>query len=691
VRITVRKTLSAFRFASFALCALSLVGIRAYGQGRETGSERMSGVAQEEAKPTEPPNVTDPQEAPPAEPSTIAEPEAAQPTEPFNVIWLEEALPIQPSKVIESEEVRPIEPSKITEPGNAPVVEHPNGIVQDWSNRHVIYPRFGAIQTMIALQKDPRALLSWQAAWRKDWLRYNNFRNFHHTHTSIHADWNISLGAGTTAPAMYPAKFTFDPNAVPNCATDFIVFPVNATGSSSQPNIVGLNNLYSGTAGTTGICNAPIGGRPGGADDDGVSATTMWSYNITASGGQVPTSPALSLDGAKVAFVESASGTTAHFHVLAWKSGDGVDTVDGGGLQNVLKPVTINSGFAILAPVAGSGKVTDLVLGSTSDTLSSPFVDYNTDKAYIGNDSGVLFRVKDVFCPTTVPVIDPACSGGSPPAPSLDATWGTGGALTTGCPGKLSGAVVDPLTGNIFVGCSNGMLYGFTPSGGTTINPTLPVGDGSATGGIVDPPLIDAVNGFLYVEAGSSSGGTSVLVQAKTDTSSAVTATLAAGGAFNMHAPAFNDNYFSNITPSTWLLYALAPDIPNGSIDLYGITFNGSHVMTSGIPANIDKFGIGTFEISPATEFLTTSGTPEDRLFESVLNAGFAFGDLASFNISSTFPSGLENFSPSGSTAGDGTSGIVVDNASALGQADSIYYGSLVGNKAVKLTQSGLL
>ena len=53
------------------------------------------------------------------------------------------------------------------------------------------------------------------------------------------------------------------------------------------------------------------------------------------------------------------------------------------------------------APVGGSGTLTDLVLGSAttgSDTLSSPFIDYVNDVAYVGNDAGVLFRIKNVFC-----------------------------------------------------------------------------------------------------------------------------------------------------------------------------------------------------------------------------------------------------------------------------------------------------
>ena len=77
-----------------------------------------------------------------------------------------------------------------------------------------------------------------------------------------------------------------------------------------------------------------------------------------------------------------------------------------------------------------AGNVTDLVLGSSSDTLSSPFVDYADDSAYVGNDAGQLFRIKFVFCTTS------ACTGAGSPQPTLDNTWGSSGALTTGCPGK---------------------------------------------------------------------------------------------------------------------------------------------------------------------------------------------------------------------------------------------------------------
>src|ERR1700688_2710901 len=221
--------------------------------------------------------------------------------------------------------------------------EHPNGIVQDWSSRHVAYPRIGSIQSLIAVQHDPRALLSWQAAERDDWHRERSARHFRdrdrdhdrdherdhnrdHDHdrvspqNALHRDWSISLGAGSTAPAMYPAKFGFDPNATPDCTNDFVVFPVNIAGSATQPNLVAFNNLYSGGTSIlpTGLC----GSRAVVAGDDRSSATTLWSYDIDAAAGLVATSPALSLDGKKVAFVETAAGSSAHFHVLAYKTGD---------------------------------------------------------------------------------------------------------------------------------------------------------------------------------------------------------------------------------------------------------------------------------------------------------------------------------------------------------------------------------
>jgi hypothetical protein len=600
--------------------------------------------------------------------------------------------------------------------------DHQNGIVKDWSSRHLVYPRFGRIESLIALENDPRAILSWQAATREDWHRARNPRHERGTQGDFQRDWSISLGGGSMALAMYPAKYTFSPTAIPTCIVgagvptpDFIVFTVNVAGSTIQPNIVAFQDLYSGTLPATGLCNTQ---RPSYFTGDTVtSAAAFWSYNVTAADGVVSTSPTLSLDGTRVAFVERGVGTEAHFHVLAWNggtttaAGDGVTLTDS---QDVLVPADITTTFVSVAPVAGSGTATDLPLGITgSDTLSSPYVDYTHDFAYVGNDVGVLFRIKNVFCTL------PSCAGA---APSLDGTWGTGGALATTCSGKLTGPVQDSGTGNIFVGCSDGTLYGFTTTGaGVALTGSpLTVGNGGATGGIVDPPMIDAVNGLVYVGAGDSAGGTSVLVQAGTAsfTSPApVTAKLGAGGLFNLHAPAFNNAYYSsgftsfpsvegttavNVetgpATSNWqILDWAASGVSGDEATLYGVGFTSSaHVMTAGAAANFLEVvsGGAASEFSPVTEFLNAS---TDQLFVSGLTAvtpNFLLYNLTDFPTT-LFPNVL--FPIDGSAAdggsqaeGNGTTGITVDNESGDAQASSVYFGVPSLNTAVKLTQSTL-
>ena len=343
-----------------------------------------------------------------------------------------------------------------------------NGIVQDWSTQHTLYPSVGLTSSMVAQQNDPREMLAWENAQRQSALAARNPVRFPDiVQRDVHTDWSISLGSGGVAPSMYPAKFTFDVTALPTCiittagATppppDYAVFAVNVAAGAGQPNLVAFQDLYSGSTPTNGTCNTQ---RPSYfSGDTTTSAATFWSYAITAADGVIATSPSLSLDGTKVAFVEKGAGSNAHFHVLAFNggttltAGDGVTTTNS---QTVTNPKVITT-FVSTQPSANSGTVTDLSFGSAPDTLSSPFVDFGTDQAYVGNDSGLLFRINDVFCEAA------DCIATGSPAPSLDTTWGTSGKSV--CSGALTGAVVDSKTGHIFVGCADGKLYGFTSAG----------------------------------------------------------------------------------------------------------------------------------------------------------------------------------------------------------------------------------
>ena len=555
----------------------------------------------------------------------------------------------------------------------------PSSRFHDWTTHHVVYPQSGTLGALHAAENDPRAMFRWRDAEHdrsRDIFQFLRRRRPRRERGNLHRDWSISLGTGTTAPGQFPAKFSFDVAAAPDCINDFVVFPVNVNGAAAQPNLVAFNRLYSGTAGGNGICN-----RVATGSDVGTSATVLWSYNVhaIAAGAAVPTSPALSLDGKKVAFVESAAGNAAHFHVLAWKSGDGQNAAN---LQSTTTPKAITV-FSATAPAAGSGAATDLVLGAGTDALSSPFIDYVRDVAYVGNDQGVIFRIKNVFCTFT-------CTTA---APSLDTSWGVAGAVTVGatsCAGTakstLTGPILDFVTLNVFVGCGDGKVYGFTSTGAALAIPSITVGNGSATGGIVESPIVDGVNGFIYSVAGTGASGTNaVLVQSTTSLSgpcaggTLCVANVGNAGAHNAHAPALNDSYFSSGTSANWLIYMGGFTGGLNQLAIYGVTFNGSRVMTAGTPTNVLGITLVTGEFAPFTEFKNGA---TDWLFGGILQG--LLGNMGSFNIN-TFPAGATTTTLQGS----GPGGMIVDNSSASAQASNIYFGTQGSNTAVKLTQVG--
>jgi hypothetical protein len=590
-------------------------------------------------------------------------------------------------------------------PFHAPA--QPQGRFHDWTTRHAIYPRVGTLGALRAVQDDPRAQFQWREIEDQQRLT-GEFRGPRpwplprpprprQLPSGIHRDWSINLGTAGTAVAMYPAKFTFDVTATPSCANDFVVFPVAATGSATQPNLVAFNQLYSGTAGANGICNrTAVAGK-----DTGVAATVLWSYNIQGitGGAAVPTSPVLSLDGSRVAFVESIAGSAAHFHVLAWKSADGQVA----NLQNALSPKTITT-FSANAPAAGSGAATDLTLGTASDTISSPFIDYGRDLAYVANDKGVVFRIKNVFC-----TISAACSGGTPPAPSLDTTWGTSGALTIGgtcvtTSSQLTGPVFDSGTQNVYVGCADGKLYRITQAGTVT---SLAVGDGVGSktfGAIVDAPVVDGVNGFVYVTSGSAGGGANgVLVQAKLDLSAPVAVPIGAGNQCNIHSPAFSNAYFTSPTNAASIILVggvtgtvgpcTAGGATGGAAVLYGATFGAGGVLNTGAPAHSLTSGnpVGS-EFAPIGEFFNPNiGAGQDTIFVSILrNNSSGFVNLYSFNVTAGWNATVLN----SATEGLGGSGMVVDNsalttAGNFPQASSFYFNALDQNATCTSPQTG--
>ena len=160
----------------------------------------------------------------------------------------------------------------------------------------------------------------------------------------------------------------------PNCANDFVVFGLNVAGATAgQANLVGVNNLYSGS--TRGLC--------------GANPTVNWAYNGSTAGGSVLTSPVVSLDGNKIAYVESTA-EVAIFHVLTWKAGEGTSAT-------AAATPTLNGACTVRAAPTSSCLKSVTFSTTATDTLSSPWVDYQTDKAFVGSDDGKIYRISCVF------------------------------------------------------------------------------------------------------------------------------------------------------------------------------------------------------------------------------------------------------------------------------------------------------
>src|ERR1019366_2545180 len=199
----------------------------------------------------------------------------------------------------------------------------------------------------------------------------------------------------------------------------------------------------------------------------------------TQTGGQITTSPAISEDGTKVAFVESPS-SGSYFHVLALPKPIPVPPSQDGTVLVPLTPTTCTT------PTTPGCMTTLTIQTSASDSSSSPWVDYFPDTAYVGTANGFLYKIHPVF------------GGGAPALVNDPSNWPVT-VSTNAYNNILTAPVVDDNAGLIFVGDGEGYLYSVKlASPGKTIAAVQTVGwayDGNNDGsgkpgtGIVDPPI----------------------------------------------------------------------------------------------------------------------------------------------------------------------------------------------------------
>ena len=582
---------------------------------------------------------------------------------------------------------------------SAPVAPPGIGYPHDWSHRHVIFTNGGSPAVQAAQQKDPRLLHNWL---------YRTSMLLPKTPAAIGSgigtdvavapppalpisttvtqkvtrdpaiDWAISLGGtGGLALAEYPAKFSFDTSTAittANCTSDFAVYTIQAAaGSGTQANLIGLNNLYTGT--TTSYC-------PNGAQTppttDYTAPKFLFSYAIGTS--TVYLSPALSLDGKKIAMVDG--GNPALFWVVKWASLEGTNATTGA----VSPSCSGTAGVACLAAVGSTAlsvsftniTVAGCTAASSQVSNASPYIDYDNDAAYVADDKGRLYRIKNVFNGT----------------PALDYC------ITVSAGNAMTSPVHDAVHNVVFVSDGKSM-YGFTP-GATSFTAAGSISLARNNTGIILPPIVDVTNGYVYAFSRSNTGNTNSIVS-RMPTNLSTHSDINIGPATTTEyvwTGAFDEIYYnSGPTATGATLYACGTQTASSSKPaLYAIDSPTWAIVMNG-NANINGATNPNGMCSPLTEFY--DGTT-DRLF---VGAGAFNGTTGSnlvtmWDITNQLTSTATNPTKTATNELGGTSGFSVDNKSSAPQATSVYFGTLAKGAAapcganlfcaVKLTQSGL-
>lgn len=478
-------------------------------------------------------------------------------------------------------------------------------------------------------------------------------------------DWAVTLADSTQSSssfaAVYPAKYISDPLGLPSCSNDFVVFVVNSAGNSSnQSNIVGVNNLYQG------FCTGAV-------------PSVMFSYYVGT--GPVLTSPVISADGTKIAFIESIGGGNLgpYFHVLTLSNG----TSEGNeGCPNRLPC----NGTAYDAPLylqPGDSPLTNATQGAlqmnggngANITRSSPFIDYKNDIAYVGDDGGRLHKFTGVFLGKPAEVK----TGGWP------VTIDSSTALTS--PVFDSGA-----SQQIFLaGVNSGKIYCVTVSGTLCTTPSVKVG-----GGIQQGPIVDSTSQMIFVSTTNTAVSNAILFQTNTSLSDSISVTMGSAGN-DLYNGTFDNAYYED--PSSGHMYycgGMPGSISPGTPALYRIGFDSSGNMNATNDGNIFQLvntgdSYGNYDCTPLTE--AYNGVT-DMLFLGVKGGARPSGCrnqgcIMSFDITSSFPTTVQSTLVTGSQR-KGTSAIITDNFSTVPAASQVYFMNLNTGAGVQASQANL-
>ena len=387
-------------------------------------------------------------------------------------------------------------------------------------------------------------------------------------------DWNLRTG-GTGSVVGYPAKYNFDINAA-NCS-DVIYFTVDHTGTASRVNVIAITNPYVGC--------------PGNA----ANLTPTVKFGLRLPYG-VPTSSVPSLDGEVLYVIESRP------------SGNGGVILHAINVDNITTNVgTYNYGttnwtnaHTLAAPTGTptSEQLFQITLTGVTNTLSSPYLDYENNQIFFGDSQGRVHRVTNVHT-----------AGAARDTTNFPVQCGTQ-------------ALHSPVfvNGQVFVSGMGGRLYRINMNGPGpyTCVGAHQGGAGDSTGGAHSPVMVDVSNNKIIVITNDSElynvRGIAAYDMdfANNEAPTSVSGLGAASTSIIPVTPAMDDQFWSTNNGS---IYSVGAPSSGAGTQLWRIPYNGELGGTPSGYANLTRSSGAAASVatSPVTEFLTASasGNPD--------------------------------------------------------------------------------
>lgn len=584
------------------------------------------------------------------------------------------------------------------------------GIPEDWADRHAVFSNPGSIADAVnsgsvekwyRIVSNPRFIAQdrkRRSAATRSIHRDKSFDSFEESRlfanrerdrdrnngggrgnkpdeVVLQKDWSMRIGTGgKISPGQFPAKYSFDDSSAfcdSDTTPDFVVFPNGIKGvGTTAADIIAYDNIYSGC---TGFTTGPL---------------IYWSYNTD--GGTIITSPVLSADGTQVAFIATGTASsgmgTAALVILKWKApatkGTNATTL---GLTNTPAASYRNCTAPCMTQVALSG--------GSDDSISSPYYDYGNDVLYVGDDSGTLHKLTNIFLSGTPTEI-------------------TGGGAASGWPqtiagaGKLTSPVFDVSTGNLIVGTAAGTLVripgGAHLVGGGSSNIVVSGVLSLYAKGISAAPIVDSQADRVYVDAACDAVNTcgdvahasnSAVYQVTTSFPSGSTGTkqtfgLNSNGVLSLFAGSFDHLYFTSVNNTGNLYVCGISTAHNNRPSLYQIPIT-NNVM--GTPREGPELSTVGSNCSPVTEVFSRAGNDFLFLSQTGFNVTAApifcpggSGCIMSFEVSSGAALTTSKATTASAGAVSGTSGIIIDNVLSMPAGTSQVYFTPLNNGTCK-------